>query len=192
MRSGIATVILSAVVSTGTCAATAQEWPSTPAGNFSHPARDYGVAGVLFFNLIAVGNDDSDSVSASANKVKAITRVDDATAHKFIVYANDALKTLNDEAPQRNREFCEKRAEMNTISRLAMAMSEADAKHEQRRAQLVRGAESVLGRDGMLKLETYLSTKDLDKKRVSQDYVARLQERNESPEEVLTLICNRK
>src|SRR5690606_26080143 len=86
---------------------------SSPAGNYYHPTRPYGVSGFLFFSAIAETKDESSL--AVINKVRHITGVDDTTARGFLSYAKAALETLDMEAPSRNKEFCARRTEMNTL-----------------------------------------------------------------------------
>lgn len=159
------------------------------AGNYVGNARPYGVSGFLFF--FAVVDESTENTDASINKIREATKVDEDTAWRFLSYMTQARDLLKQYQLDSHNQLCAQRAQMTTIPQLANALKSTDAGVENRRVQLVRGAESILGVEGMRNFETYLSNKDRNQQ---QPFVERNEERliemNKTPAEVLALLCD--
>lgn len=160
------------------------------AGNYDHPTRLYGVSGVLFYAAV-LDESKRDTLSA-VSKIRAVTKVDDVTAWKFLDYISEAQDDLNLYQRESVNLLCDRRSEIKDISQLAFALGSTDAGVEARRAQLTRGAEAVLGVDGMRNFEIYMSGKDRRKKPSTPDNEGKLRQMQKSAPELLALFCDKR
>jgi hypothetical protein len=163
----------------------------SPSTFYSHPSVPYGTAGFnLFFSLTHM-NAMPGTSEAAVRKIQEATGVDSGTAVRLMTYVDAAVEDYSRRFKELQSESCAMRSQLTTIPKIAQEFDRTKVAAELRRVQLVRGAESILGSEGMQRLDLYLSRANGRSQLVESDYESALWASGRTPEEILADYCRK-
>jgi hypothetical protein len=147
-----------------------------------------GVSGNLFF--LSVVGASAESPEAAVTKIREVTGVDAQKALALLSYMPAALDQMREATQPIEAATCARRAELTTLPALAEALTKEDLQFEARRAQIVRGAEPIIGAEAMRNLERWLLTKHGSKPYALNDYTELLGKRGVTAQQHLVAKCD--
>lgn len=163
----------------------------SPSTFYSHPSMPYGVAGFnVFFSLASV-NAEPGSSDAAVRRIQQATGVDAETASRLMTYIEEAVEDYNLHFKELKVETCSIRSQLTSMPALVEEMDRTRLAAEHRRVLLLRGSESILGKEGMQRFDLYLSRANERAKFVESDYDTAFRASGRTAQEVLASFCKK-
>ena len=126
---------------------------------------------------------------AAINKIREATDVDEGTAARLMEYIDAVVEENSAYTKQLSMETCSRRSQLRSIADLAREFDRTRVAAESRRVQLVRGAQSILNRNEMERLDLFLHSISERSTFIQTDYERALEISGRTAEEVLAEYC---